>query len=731
MSLSRLWSWISIDRRSPARCRSRSRQYQLQFEILEDRCLLTTVTNLLNSGTGSLRDAIAAGGTVDFLPGLSGTIVLSGGQLSVSQNVTIQGPGAGLITVSGSNTFRDFRIQAGSVATITGLTIANGLDTAGGGGGGILVEIGGSLTLIDCVVTGNQVNGNGEAGGGINNNGGSLSAVRCVISGNQAIGTSADDGGILNSGTMSLSDCTIAFNQAAFLGGGIGHNGSSMVLTNCTISNNSARIAGGLLTNSPAALLTNCTITGNQASNFDGGIRSFNLLTLVNCTVAFNQASTAGGIEVAGGTVSLTNTIVAGNTAATAPDIKGTVTTAFNNLIGDSSGSSGLANGVNGNLVGSTASPINPLLGPLQFNGGPTGTLALLAGSPAIDAGTSAGAPSTDQRGLPRPSGSGVDIGAFELQVPAPSTSSVSFPIIAVGAGAGSGPEVKVFNAQTGSLLFDFDAYDPTFLGGVRVAVGDVNNDGTLDIITVPWAGGGPLVKVFSGKDLSLILAFNAYDPNFLGGTFLAAGDFNQDGFADIVTGPDAGGGPLVEVFSGKNASLLLAFNAYDPSFRGGVRVAIGDVNQDGFADIITAPGAGGGPLVEVFSGKDATLVLAFNAYDPNFRLGVFVAAGDTNGDGFVDVITAPDAGGGPLVEVFSGKDASPLLSFNAYDPTFLGGVRIGAVDVNHDGLADLLTGPGGRGGALINLIRGPDAALLFDFNGFDPAFPFGVFVAG
>src|SRR5439155_9597358 len=140
--------------------------------------------------------------------------------------------------------------------------------------------------------------------------------------------------------------------------------------------------------------------------------------------------------------------------------------------------------------------------------------------------------------------------------------------------GAGS-PEVKVFDARTGSVKFDFLAYDPAFRGGVRVAVGDVNGDGVPDIITGPGQLGGSLVKVFDGTNLTLLRAFNAYvdvqGTDFNSGVYVGAADVNGDGHADIITGPGAGGGPLVRVFDGQSNALLLAFNAYDPLFRAGL----------------------------------------------------------------------------------------------------------------------------------------------------------------
>src|SRR5262249_55570772 len=143
----------------------------------------------------------------------------------------------------------------------------------------------------------------------------------------------------------------------------------------------------------------------------------------------------------------------------------------------------------------------------------------------------------------------------------------------------------------------------------------------------------------------------------------------------------DAGGGPHVQVFNPFTGNLQFSFFAYDPSFRGGVRVATGDVTGDGVPDIITAAGPGGGPHVKVFdgltgfSGLKAVEVRSFFAYDPSFTGGVFVASGFVNNDEFADIITGADAGGGPHVIVYSGKDGSILRSFFAYDANFHGGV--------------------------------------------------------
>jgi hypothetical protein len=266
---------------------------------------------------------------------------------------------------------------------------------------------------------------------------------------------------------------------------------------------------------------------------------------------------------------------------------------------------------------------------------------------------------SYDQRGLARIVGVSVDIGAFEVQEPNATTH-----LIAVGAGYGMPPEVKVYDPATGQLKLDFLAYESSFTGGVRVAVADINGDGVPDIITAPGgvkvtlvnvngvllphfdlsAGRAPEVKVFSGVDGSLLEDFDAYDPSFKAGIFIAAGDVSGDGKPDIITAPDAtgqSGHTNVRVFFNQhliNTGAVLApdreFNAYDPGFGGGVRIAVGDINGDGANDIITAPGIWSGPDVRIFDGKAIAagtppgLVGEILAYDYRYFGGVYLAAG-------------------------------------------------------------------------------------------------------
>jgi len=308
------------------------------------------------------------------------------------------------------------------------------------------------------------------------------------------------------------------------------------------------------------------------------------------------------------------------------------------------------------------------------------------------------------------------------------STSNANAAIL-TGADAGGGPHVKVFSSGGNNELNSFFAFDPSFTGGVRVAAGDVSGDGVADIITSAGPGGGPHVKVFDGQTGDSIVSFFSSTPSFTGGVYVASDDVDSDGFADIVTGTGAGSSSEVSVFTGTNGNTLWNLTPYGSAFSGGVRVATGDVNGDGQPEVITGAGPGGGPHVKIFSGSTGVEVADFLAYDTGFSGGVYVAAGDINNDGFEDVVTGVDAGGGPHVKVFDGQSGLETSSFFAYDASFTGGVRVAAGDINGDGFADIITGPGPSAGPHVKVFDGKTGDTLQSFFAYDPTFQKGIFV--
>ena len=254
------------------------------------------------------------------------------------------------------------------------------------------------------------------------------------------------------------------------------------------------------------------------------------------------------------------------------------------------------------------------------------------------------------------------------------------------GAGLGGSPHVVTFRSPGSATVNSFFAFEQQFRGGATVAAGDVNKDGVEDLIAGAGPGGGPRVQVFDGRALArgeqvALLNFFAYDQAFTGGVFVASGDVNGDGFDDVITGAGQGGGPNVRVFSGNGGGQIASFFAYAEAFRGGVTVGAGDVNGDGRDDVITGAGPGGGPNVKVFNGANlSSEMYSFWGVISSFTGGIFVAGGDINEDGKDDIIVGAGSGGAPTVNVFDGTNPGNVLrTFNAFAPGYIGGVRVGA----------------------------------------------------
>ncbi len=380
------------------------------LELLEDRTLLSIqyVESTMDSGPASLRGVIGAavqGDIIEFAIGVTGTITLTSGPIEIPASVAIEGPGAGSITVSGNGASGVFGVEVDKIVTIAGLTITDGGNEPLGGA---LINRG-TLTLANCAVSNSSAT---DSGGAIYNSG-TLTVTNCTLSDNSA--PAGGGGAISNAGILTVSNSTLSGNSAG-IGGGISSAGET-TLINTTLSDNSAQQGGGF-DNAGFATLTDCTVSGNSAlSDGLGGGGIYNVqstLTVNDCTIAGNSApnGSGGGLENTSGAGTLANTIIANDTAHSASaDVDGNVGSLGYNLIGNSSGGSG--------FVATDILNVDPDLGPIQNNGGPTQTMALLPGSPAIDAGSNKLIPSglaTDQRSDPRDV-NGVDIGAFEVQV--------------------------------------------------------------------------------------------------------------------------------------------------------------------------------------------------------------------------------------------------------------------------------------------------------------------------
>ncbi len=300
---------------------------------------------------------------------------------------------------------------------------------------------------------------------------------------------------------------------------------------------------------------------------------------------------------------------------------------------------------------------------------------------------------------------------------------------VVTAGGAGLAPLVRVFDYGSGVEKFRFQAYESSFTGGVRTAVGDVNGDGVDDIVTATGVGGGPRIRVFSGVDGAVLTEFFAFESTFRGGVFVAVGDVDGDGFGDVVVGAEVGGGPRITTFSGRTGAQLNNFFAFDVNQRGGTRVGVGDFNGDGRADIVATTGAGVPTLVRIFDAVTLGTIREFAPFEAAFTGGVNLAVANFGGDATPDLILGAEVGGGPRVQVFDGATNATLANFFAFETTFTGGVRVGASDINGDGLADLVTTPGPGGASRVRILRAGDLQELENFFAFDPDFVGGAYV--
>jgi parallel beta-helix repeat protein len=413
------------------------------------------VTSMFDDGTGTLRQALTdaqGGDVIQFDPALFGRTINLHTLLSIDKDIVISGPGPDQLTIQLAGIrLSVFEILSGHTVILEGLTIRGGQarvvgggihnmgstltlnncvvrsNTADGSGGGIYHSEGAKLTIIKSTVSNNQVTGellNNSGGGGIDN-WGIMELRNSTVSNN---GVSAGTvlpgfgGGIWNHGSLTVSHSTVRENSVVGGGAGIVNNGP-LTITNSTISGNSAfpsgfadveSSAGGISHSGDSLLtITNSTISGNSAPDRGGGIRTAGPLTITNSTINENDADESSGDIDNSGSLQIANTILkAGSSGATIFNSSGTVTSLGYNLSSDNGGGFLTAPGDQINT--------EPMLGPLQNNGGPTFTHELLTGSPAINAGDPnfVPPPFSDQRGpdYPRVISGRIDVGSFEVQ---------------------------------------------------------------------------------------------------------------------------------------------------------------------------------------------------------------------------------------------------------------------------------------------------------------------------
>ncbi len=465
---------------------------------------LTTVTSTADAGGTcpgadcTLRQAIAtaaSGDTINFSLPVNSTITLTSGQIQIFKDLTITGPGARTLTISGNNASRIFEIIVGRTVTISGIALTQG-NTVGVGSGGAIQNVG-ILTLLNCAV--------------LNNQGGS-------------------GGGAANQGMLTVNNCTFAGNQSTGNGGAVRNTGN-LIVNNSTFTDNSAFSTGAISSfnlsgYSPTVVLTSCTITGNRADDINDG---------------------RGGGVFNGpmSTTTLRNTIVANNMAASGPDIHGSFTSQGFNLVRSSAGAT--VTPTTGDQIG-TPSAANPLIGPLQNNGGPTDTQALLPDSPAIDKGHASGL-NRDQRGVTRPvdsptvtnasGGEGSDIGAYEVQ--ADQLAGCNGGIYQVqnnndsGAGSLRAGIQGVYTCQGSTITFA-----PSVRGVITLTTGELLIVRALNII----GPGANLLAIQRDPGASQFRIFEIID--FLGNPrfpVTISGLTIANGFAHINGGGESGGG--------------------------------------------------------------------------------------------------------------------------------------------------------------------------------------------
>jgi len=406
----------------------RQRGFRLGLEALEDRLvpaslLVTSPLDFLNT-PGTLRDAVnqanldgvqGIADSISFASSLTGAhILLQLGNLELTAGASVSIWGSGIILNGDSDNI--FQVDSGASLGLREVTLAGGTAVNGNGGG---INNAGTLSLYGCTLTGNSATGGANSDSGLGPLGGAIYNTGTLVTSypNTFTDNSAWSGGAVANGPggiASLENDSYSGNSAAVWGGAI-FNSAALTVYDCNLSGNKAEFGGGLVNYRGTVTLNSATLAGNTATGPSwgsgagqgggGAIENGGAMTLTATTVSGNSGYRGGGIDCEdlgnGDSLTLVDSIVAGNTwfvpgnlpanptAPFYPDFCNAAVTADSayNLIGDGTGLSGISNGSNGNQIGSSKAPINPLLTPLANNGGPAETMAPLSGSPALAAG--------------------------------------------------------------------------------------------------------------------------------------------------------------------------------------------------------------------------------------------------------------------------------------------------------------------------------------------------------
>jgi len=249
-----------------------------------------------------------------------------------------------------------------------------------------------------------------------------------------------------------------------------------------------------------------------------------------------------------------------------------------------------------------------------------------------------------------------------------------------------NGDFIRVFDNKGQQNRSGFFAYVDSQPANSQILISDIDNDGRDETLV----NSNGLISIY--KNGQKVREFKPYDGKFTGDISFAVADLDGDKTKEIITGAGQGGGPHVRVFNKDGKPLIGGFFAYDKNFKGGVRVAVMDLDGDKVQEIITAAGQGGGPHIRIFNKDGKPLIGGFFAYEQNFRGGVSLAVGDIDGDGKKEILTAPGAGRSPEVKIFN-KDGKNLNSFMAYENDFRSGLRIMSDDLDGDKNFEILVG--------------------------------------